>query len=207
MGLTAFRALYLVACFALTACAGITGFGSPQGEVASLPLYGGQVVAASPANYCIAPSASRPTEGFAVLVRCQEAGPGTADAFVTLQIGATDSGLTPNEAAELRTILQSGTGRGLLSQTGAATTIAVEATEVAGDIVTVRFRDVAPPPVAGLQSTEWRGFFGVNGRLATVAVRGLAAAPLGTDDGEVLLGQTIAAVRQANVLPETAPEE
>ncbi|MEL6574244.1 MAG: dihydroxy-acid dehydratase, partial [Pseudomonadota bacterium] len=81
---------------------------------------------------------------------------------------------------------------------GAATTSARETTEVASEAVTVRFRDSNPAPVAGLQSTEWRGFFDVNGRLATVAVRGLSAAPLGTDDGEVLLARTIAAVRQAN---------
>jgi len=59
--------------------------------------------------------------------------------------------------------------------------------------------DALEPPVAGLQKTEWRGFFEVDGRLATVAVRGIAEDPLADRDGRALLERTITAVQLANV--------
>lgn len=102
------------------------------------------------------------------------------------------------EAATLRGLLQSDAGRAMLSRDGLADQITVTASDVAGDAVIVRFRDRGAPPVLGLERTEWRAFFDVNGRMTTVAIRGLAAAPLGTDDGQLLLARTISAVRGAN---------
>ena len=191
------RAAICVGLGFLGACADITG--TDEGLTATtLSLLGGEAVARSPRDYCISPSASRPAAGFAIMGRCATASPNSNDGFITLQIGAAGSGFAPSEAEALRQLLQSDAGRGLLSQDGNGAAVRVNATDVAGDTVIVRFQDRGATPVPGLQTTEWRGFFDVNGRLATVSVRGLAAAPLGTDDGEVLLARTIAEVRQAN---------
>ncbi|MEL6572635.1 MAG: hypothetical protein AAFQ64_13295 [Pseudomonadota bacterium] len=188
----------LFALAALVACADITSFGTPSTETTTLRLLGGQAVAAAPQDFCIAQSVSRPADGFVVMARCESAEGPSAEGVITLQVGEAGTGLAASDATALRELLRSETGRALLSQSGDADAISVETTEVAEDAVTVRFRDREPAPIAGLQSTEWRGFLDVNGRLATIAVRGLAAAPLGTDDGEILLAQSIAAVRRAN---------
>lgn len=182
---------------AVTGCADITGSGT-DAEVTSLPLFGGEAVVTSPSDYCIAPGASSPATGFAVMGRCADAAPGSPEGFVTVQMGPAGSGLSTADATALEDLLQSEAGRGLLSSNGAAAAVTVETTEVEGDAVTVRFRDRGPAPVEGVQATEWRGFFDVGGRLATVSVRGLTVAPMGTDDGEVLLARTIAALRTAN---------
>ncbi len=187
----------------LSACAEIAGFGLGADEVTRLSLYDGGVVASAPPGYCIATAASRPSAGMVVMGRCDDASSGGADGFVTLQVGAPATGLSRQDAVDLQDLLRSEAGRGVLSQTGNAAAIRVEDTELAGTTVTVRFQDLDPPPIAGLQSTEWRGFFDVGGRLATVAVRGLVAAPMGTDDGEVLLAQVIRSVRQANAAGAT----
>lgn len=188
----------LLALAALTACADIALFDTTASETNILRLYGGQVVAVAPEDYCIARNVSRPSDGFAVMAGCDTATGVGADAVVTLQVGEPGTGLSTADATALRELLNGDAGRSLLSQTGNAAAIRVEATDIERDAVTVRFRDSDPAPIAGLQSTEWRGFFDLDGRLATIAVRGLQSAPLGTDDGEILLARTIAAVRQAN---------
>lgn len=192
------RAASLFALAALVSCADITPFGGQSAETTTLRLLGGQAVAVAPQDFCIAQGVSRPTDGFVVMARCDSAEGASAEGVITLQVGEAGTGLATSDAPALRDLLRSEAGRALLSQSGDAGAITVETTEVAEDAVTVRFRDSEPAPIAGLQSTEWRGFFDVNGRLATIAVRGLVAAPLGTDDGEILLAQSIAAVRRAN---------
>lgn len=192
-----FRLAHVAALCVAAACAEIAPSGSGL-SVTSAALFRGEITAAAPPNYCISPAASRPDTGFVVMGRCAAASPVAADGFITVQVGGPASGITARDAADLRQILISDTGRAFLSSAGNADAISVQATEVEGDAVTVRFRDRGPAPVTGLDQTEWRGFFDVEGRLVTVAVRGLAAAPLGTDDGEVLLARTIAALRQAN---------
>lgn len=189
----------------LAAC-DITGSGPSGPQVTSLALYDGSVTVTAPQNYCIASQASRPIEGFGVLVNCTTLrGDGNVTApkgVVTIQVAQPGTALSPSDAAGLAALVQTDTGRALLSQSGTATDISVQSARQSGDTVLVRFVDAAPPPIAGLHTTEWRAFLAVNGRLATVAVRGLADAPLGTDEGAQLLDRVILALQSANAPAE-----
>lgn len=195
------RALSLLGCLTLAACADLTGLPGSSAQVTRLALFDGAVVAAGPQGYCIEPRASRPSDGFAVLAGCDViAGTGDSNSpngFVTVQIGSAGSGLGP-DIDGLAALLRSDRGRGLLSQSGQPGDIRVQGTVAVVGGVTVRFTDDAPPPVAGLQQSEWRGFLDIQDRLTTVSVRGLAAAPLGTDDGQGLLQAVMQAMQQVN---------
>ena len=195
---------------ALAACADITGGGPNGPQITSLALYDGSVTVAAPANYCVAPQASRPAEGFGVLVNCTtlrgESNITAPKGVVTVQVAQPGTALSDAEAAGLAALIKTDAGRALLSQTGTASDIAVQSAVQSGSAVVVRFADSAPPPIAGLHTIEWRGFLALNGRLATVAVRGLADAPLGTDEGAEILARAINALQMANSTPEPATE-
>ena len=195
------RALFGLGCLALAGCADIAGLSGGSAQVTRLALYGGDVVAAGPQGYCVDPRSSRPADGFAVLAGCdvitgqgQAAGPA---GFVTVQVGAAATGLGP-DMASLPDLLRGDGGRSLLSQTGQPGDIRVQGATLAAGGATVRFTDEAAPPVSGLQQSEWRGFLDIDDRLTTVSVRGLAAAPLGTDEGQGLLQGVMQAMRQVN---------
>lgn len=187
---------------ALAACADIVSVEQAAPKATALALYGGRVSVVAPANYCIANSASRPSEGFGVLVNCTtlrgEPNLTAPKGVVTVQVAEVGTAIPPGEAANLPAFFRTDAGRALLSQSGSAADITVEATAQSGSAVIVRFADAAPPPIAGLYTTEWRGFFPLNGRLATVSARGVAEAPLGTDEGQQLVERVIDALQVAN---------
>ena len=199
--MTLTRAGWVGALLALTGCADIIGFGPSSEQITRLALRDGSVIGTAPNGYCFETRASRTADGFAVLADCAViAGTGDLSApngFVTVQVGETGSGLG-SDVSVLAAFLETDAGKTLLSQTGTAGDIRVRSVASRLGGVTVRFVDGAAPPVAGLQQTEWRGFFDIKGRLTTVAVRGLDAAPLGTDDGQALLENVMRAMQQAN---------
>jgi len=114
-----------------------------------------------------------------------------------VQVGADGSALGANQNA-LAAFLNTEAGRGLLSVSGEPSDIRVQKADMRSGGVTVQFWDQGAPAIVGAQKQEWRGFFDLNGRLTTIAVRGRAAAPLGTDEGQVLLDRAMAAMQQAN---------
>lgn len=197
----ALRWIALAAFGLLSACADLTGGEDAAPQVTRLSLLDGSVIATGPQGYCMVPTVSRPGDGFVVAARCDLLA-GAADwavpmGFMTIQVGAPASALGADMAA-LPELLRSDAGKALLSQSGAGDEITVQDAGANAISATVRFDDAAPPPVAGLQQTEWRGFLDLSGRLATVSVRGLADAPLGTDEGLILLEQAMQALRAAN---------
>ncbi len=195
------RAGSVLALTLLAACADIVGFGGGGPQITRLALFDGTVVAATPARYCIATTVSRPADGFAVMAPCGvingSDGPATADGFVTVQVGPFGSTLGA-DLDTLPALLRSDAGKALLNDAGNADSIRVQNTALAGGGATVRFLDLSPPPVTGLQQTEWRGFVDIGSRMATIAVRGLDTAPLGTDDGQILLEQVMQSLQRAN---------
>lgn len=196
------RCLPVLICMSVASCAAIGNLGAPTPPTSQLALYDGSVSVAVPRGYCIETKASSVANGFAVMVACdtialRDERP-LINGFVTVQIGAAGSAIVGDEADELEQLLSTETGKRLLSQDGDPAAIKILNTGQSGGAVIASFLDALPPPAPGLQKTEWRGFFEVDGRLATVAVRGIAADPITDVDGRALLDQTIAAVQVIN---------
>lgn len=164
--------------------------------VESMALLGGEVTATAPRGYCLDSATSRPRDGFAVIAPCATlGGDGPAPSVLgvaTVQVGVADSGVVSGAEANLRDLLASSAGAALLSANGSAADIKVLGSQVQNNMVKVHFTDSAPPPLTGLQSEEWRAFTDMNGRLVTIAVRGLENAPLNDGTGAWLLARMIA---------------
>ena len=107
----------------------------------------------------------------------------------------------------LMSLLGSDAGAGLLSATGNGDNITVIGAEAEENTVTVRFNDDGAPPIKGLDDAEWRAFTDINGRLVTVAVRGLASAPLTEGTGSWLLGLVVTGLLGTDDNTDTAASE
>lgn len=164
---------------------------TPVPPVKSLALVDGDIIATAPAGYCVDPGASNAGNGFAVMAPCATLGGNdsapVALGVATVQVGPPDSGTVTGAEEALRGLLASSAGAVLLSPDGEAEAITVIKTDVEDNTVTVHFSDEGPPPIAGLATEEWRAFTDINGRLVTVAIRGLATAPLPDGTGAWLL--------------------
>lgn len=158
-------------------------------------------MAEAPSGYCVDRVASQPANDFAILAPCATLG--GADAIppvvgvATVQVGPADSGAIAADEIALRDYLITDDGATLLSQDGDAERVDVLSTQAFDDRVMIHFTDTGAPPFAGLQNEEWRAFADVNGRLVTVAVRGLSTAPLTDGPGATLLKLILAGVRGA----------
>lgn len=160
-------------------------------SVRSMALLGGEVTATTPDGYCLDKATSRPGDGFAVIAPCATLG-GTDPVpailgVATVQVGPAGSGAVDGAEPALRDYLVSDAGAALLSASGSGDMITVLGSQVQQNKVKVHFADAGPPPIEGLQPEEWRAFLDMNGRLVTVAVRGLASTPLQDGPGAWLL--------------------
>ena len=186
--------LAIIGALALCACAMPT---SPPAK--SVSLAQGDIVAAAPSGYCVDGVASQPSRDFAMLAPCATLGADGAVPRVvgvaTVQVGPSQSGLIAQDEIALRDYLITDAGTALLSQNGNAEEITILSTQAFTDQVMVHFADRGAPPIAGLQREEWRAFRNINGRLVTVAVRGLAADPLQDGPGAGLLKLILAGVQ------------
>ncbi|MEJ6404192.1 dihydroxy-acid dehydratase [Yoonia sp. 2307UL14-13] len=192
------RVSFVMAALTLAAC-------DQQRPAKSVALVQGDIMATAPAGYCIDPATSTPANGFAVMAPCATLG-GRDPApdvlgVATVQVGAAASGTVAGEEETLRNLMQTAAGAQLLSNSGDANQIEVLDTKTDENTVTVHFRDDGTPPVDGMGNEEWRAFTDIGGRLVTVAVRGLAAAPMDGDTGTWLLGRVV------NGLVPTRPGE
>ncbi len=180
---------------------------TPLAATRSVTLGDGTVAATAPAGYCIDPVASQPRRDFAIITPCATlGGSGRPDVIgmATLQVGPAESGTIAKDEIALRNFLITKSGLNLLSQSGNGDEITILSTQAFRDQVMVHFIDAGAPPIAGLQSEEWRAFRDIGGRLVTIGVRGLAAAPLQDGPGATLLKRILAGVKPAaDVTPET----
>jgi hypothetical protein len=194
----------LVGALTITACTTAT-------PTRSTALLEGGVIAVSPDGYCVDGESSAPKTGFAVMAPCATLGePEPAPDIVgiaTVQVGPAESGLVAGDEIAMRDFLITDAGNGLLSQAGKAEDVNILSTQAFNSQVMVHFTDAGPPPIAGLQNEEWRAFTDINGRLVTIAVRGLAVAPLQDGPGAGLLKLILAGVQTATeIVAETAPD-
>lgn len=209
------KTLIIAAIGLLAACAEIMPRlpalpGVPTPPTQALALYGGTAAAVVPQGYCIETKASRPSEGFAVMVACEViAGEDTRpsrNGFITVQVGPAGSAIVGADPDAFQAFVNSTAGEDLLSANGDASAVAIRKFTRKDDAVMVRFTDIAAPLVAGLQNTEWRAFVDIRGRLTTISVRGIAATPLTADQGQALLEGTLASMLANNADPQTPPE-
>lgn len=175
---------------------------SSPAPVRSLTLLAGDVSLEAPDGYCIDQRASKARSGFAVMAGCallsDEPVMPNRDGLITVQFGDEGTaGIAGNEQ-ELRDLLTSDAGGQLLSSTGDASTVSIDALLSQDNLVSVHFADTAPPPFEGLEQLEWRAFFDLNDRMGTVTVRGFARAPLSEAAGLSLLEQAVQTLITAN---------
>lgn len=193
--------LGLLGLLAISAC-------SPVAATRSVSLADGQIVATAPRGYCIDAMSSQLHSDFAVLAPCASLGEPTPSpevlGLVTLQVGPADSGTLAQDELALRDFLMTDAGARLLSHEGDADKVTILSTQAFDNKVMVQFKDRGVPPMAGLQDMEWRAFAAINGRLVTIAVRGLATAPLRDGPGAGLLDLVLAGI--APVTPDQ-PED
>lgn len=171
---------------------------SPISTARSVSLAGGQIIATAPSGYCIDAMSSQLANDFVILAPCAALGetvppPGVVG-LATLQVGPAESGALAHDELALRDFLITEAGARLLSGDGDAAKVKILSTQAFSDQVMVHFEDQGTPPMPGLQDAEWRAFADINGRLVTVAVRGLAAAPLQDGPGAGLLKLVLAGV-------------
>jgi len=188
---------------ALASCDGLPPLGGGGGEpVRAMALVGGEVVVATPTGYCIDQRTSRPSSGFVVMAGCalvsDEQSMPSVDGLLTVQVGDADTALVAADEVALRSLLATAQGAAVLSPNGDPTAIEIDRLENRDGVVYVHFLDTAAPPVDGLEQLEWRAFFDLGSRLATVTVRGFDRAPIDTDQGLLLLRRAVATIRDAN---------
>lgn len=166
----------------------------------SVSLAQGEIIATSPVGYCVDDVSSQLANDFAILAPCVTLG--LTDVVVpdligvvTVQIGPVGSGQAAADELALRDFLITDDGASLLSQSGDGQGVEIISTQAFESQVMVHFSDQGPPPLAGLQSEEWRAFKNINGRLVTIGVRGLAIAPLQEGPGATLLKRILAGVQ------------
>lgn len=181
---------------------------TPVDPTNSVALSNGEVIATTPAGYCVDDQTSQPASGFAVIAPCATLGGSSAAprlvGVATVQVGPPDSASVAGSEIALRDFLITDAGNALLSADGKSDDIVVLSTQAFDAKVTVHFSDDGPPPLTGLQGEEWRAFTDINGRLVTIAVRGLAIAPLQEGPGASLLKLILAGVQAAT---QTITEE
>lgn len=170
----------------------------------SMALADGEVVVATPTGYCIDERTSRPARGFVVMAGCalvsDEPSMPAIDGLITVQVGEADTAFVADDEEALRTLLATAQGASVLSPTGDPTAIEIDRLESRDGVVYVHFLDQSPPPADGLEQLEWRAFFDLGTRLATVTIRGFERTPLDTDDGLSLLRRAVATIRDASGL-------
>ncbi|NDU99517.1 dihydroxy-acid dehydratase [Pseudoroseicyclus tamaricis] len=205
-------ALAAAVLIALSGCeTSVAAIGAPTGEGArALALYGGDIVATAPYGYCADTEASRPSLGFALFAGCGlisalDIMP-TAEALLSIQVGQAGSAAVTGQEGELAGLLLTEAGAALLSEDGNGAEVEVDDVQPREGIVFVHFTDESPPPAPGIETREWRAFFDVKGRLVTIALRGLARAPLSTDGGLGLLESAAETFRAANTGSQAGAE-
>lgn len=205
-------AILALALAALAGCDDLAaGLGGGGGEpVRAMQLVGGEVILQAPDGYCIDTRSSRARAGFAVMAGCalisDEAVMPFRDGLLTVQLGDPGTAAVAGSEQALRDLLQSAAGVSLLSPSGDPAAISVDALLSRPNLVSVHFTDAAPPPFEGLEQVEWRAFFDLGDRMATVTVRGFERAPLTENAGLSLLEQAVRALTLANPAPGTAAD-
>lgn len=185
----------------------LVGCDEMQPPVRALSMLDGAAVVQGPQGYCIDLESSRASTGFAVLAGCglvsNQSEMPPVEGLITVQIGAQGSASVNSASSQIAAMMRTPTGARMLSGSGQAETVAIEAVERAEGAVVVRFSDSAPSEITGLGPTAYRAFLDIGGRLATVSLRSYSRAPVASGASEQLFAQAVAVLRAANAAPAT----
>ncbi|MBK5946646.1 hypothetical protein CCR83_09425 [Rhodobacter veldkampii DSM 11550] len=173
----------------------------------SLTLTEAGVTIAGPRGFCIDQSQSRDgaSGGFALLGSCAAlasdptAPRPAAPAVLTATVTPSDLAARPLSRSfpQMKAFFLSPAGRAALSRAGQADSVQVQAIETQGDLMLIRLTDTAAAAGARVQPESWRAVMGVNGRIVSLSVLGLASRPLSQANQRAL------AVDFANVMTAT----
>lgn len=180
--------------------AGCVGSGGPiGGALAGLggssarPVLQGALHVDAPSGYCVDPETLHEAEDRAVVLmgRCPDRS-AVKPALVSLVIGPDGSaGVMVGGGAELSDFFTSSEGRATLASSGDPEDVQVIEALTAGDAFLMRVQDAGEPEY-------WRAVTGLNGRLATLSVKGGAEVPLAEGDSRQILDRALVALRRAN---------
>ena len=127
-----------------------------------------------------------------------------SDGLITVQIGGAGTATIDGEEQDLQLLLATAQGAAVLSPSGDPTSIEIDQIESRDGAVYVHFVDSGAPPADGLEQREWRAFFDIGDRLATVTLRGFERAPISQQAGLDLVRQTVSTIRSATASANSA---
>ena len=157
----------------------------------ALRLWGGDVVVAAPAGYCVNQSASTQGRERAVtlLGKCVQSGK-VEPALITISFGDKGSGLVMAEGPQaLARHLKTPAGRASLARDGRAASVKISQMSLGQDELLLELMDRR-------SGRQWRAFLPLKGRLTSISVQAPQGASL--REGRALLLKTLAALRKAN---------
>lgn len=181
--------------------AGCVASGSGSGR--PVPVLEGDLRVAAPRGYCIDPSSRQEKDDSALLLAGRCAGEtGAPPALLTATIGPAGSaiGIDPaTDSAEIAAFFTSDRGRAAISRRGRAKDVTIaQMTEQSGALL-LRLTDSGQAGNnAQVQAESWRALLPLDGRLVTLTVSGVQAAPLSAEAGHRLIGDFATAMRRAN---------
>ena len=220
MPLICARLVFFCSLFGLAACmdtgtvtrAGTSPFWFQASAPQAVRLGSGEVIVHGPQGFCIDPSSVRNDRGgsFVILGSCAslansgQAGRPRHLAMLSISI-AEPSGASIASASEaLVPYFGAANGRATLSRNGNPDSVQVLSVFTDEGAVIVNAIDQSLMPQGELSPEYWRGFFDIKGRVVTASVFSLNDKPLSAGTGQALLLELIAALRAANLGPETA---
>lgn len=181
----------------MAALVALVGCGVPQDATTQVAVLGGEVRIRAPKSYCVDTRSAKSVDDTAVVLigRCNASGQ-VAAALVTVTVGRSASaGVMLASTEALRSFMSSPNGRRVLSRSGRAEDVEVLESGVLDGRLMLHLKDL----IAG---DYWRAIIGVNGRLVTISASGAEGILLTPDQGRKLVEQTVAAVRDANTVPQ-----
>jgi hypothetical protein len=193
--LPAVLVLFLAGCFE---AAPLSRFSAREAAPGPDRLAVGGVTVAGPDGYCVDTSSvvAGDSEAFVLLVGCR------TDARRRPVLAATVTGLAADAATgaenlnALRTAVTGEAGRGLISRSGRAEHVRIDAAEVADGAIWLRIHDVGSPEA--FAPDYWRAILPVADRVVSLSVLEARAAPGAAADGRAILGRFVERMRAAN---------
>ncbi len=172
---------------------------APSAAQDSAAAFLGLATVKAPEGFCIARQASQLATGFAVIVPCNTL-ESSRDlpphlGFITVQLDGRGTAAIAGSEDALLDVLRSDQVKALLNDPPVREVLETDADDGA---VAVHYRIDSTERTENLSNDVWRLFGDIDGRLATVSLRGFKDAPLSVDDGRTLLYRTLRVLRDAN---------
>lgn len=186
----------LLACLLAGCVASGGGSGRP------VAVLEGDLRVAAPRGYCIDPSSRQEKDDSALLLAGRCAGEtGAVPALLTATIGPAGSaaGIDPaTDSARIAAFFTSDRGRTALSRRGRAKDVTIAQMAEQEGALLLRLTDSGHGNGMQVQAESWRALLPLDGRLVTLTVSGMQAAPLSAEAGHRLIGDFATAMRRAN---------